>query len=249
MLDARNPAGQPFTYAGGNTGVLLLHGFTATCAQMRPLGESLRDAGYTVVAPLLPGHGTTLEDMNQATWKQWLDCAREAYVTMQAQVDRIVVCGLSMGGTLAALLAEQYMPDAYIGIAAAINLRQKFASLAGVVWPFVPYIQWKNDNRRGENFMHSLDVCYGGLPVRKMVDLNRLRRMARRDLALITCPTLVIQPVKDETVDPSSANVIMSGIQAQRKKLVMLEHSPHVCTLGPERERINQEVLAFLKMI
>ena len=57
MIDARHPAGQPFFYEGNDTGVLLIHGFTGTCGQMRPLGEALRGAGYTVMAPLLPGHG------------------------------------------------------------------------------------------------------------------------------------------------------------------------------------------------
>ena len=44
--------GASFTYQGGKTGFLLLHGFTATTAEVRPLGERLHAAGYTVSAPL-----------------------------------------------------------------------------------------------------------------------------------------------------------------------------------------------------
>ena len=80
MIDARHPAGQPFFYEGNDTGVLLIHGFTGTCGQMRPLGEALRGAGYTVMAPLLPGHGTSLEDMSRTSGGDWLHCVRDAYV-------------------------------------------------------------------------------------------------------------------------------------------------------------------------
>lgn len=51
--------GSSITWQGGKTGFLLLHGFTATTAEVRPLGEALHAAGHTVSAPLLPGHGTT----------------------------------------------------------------------------------------------------------------------------------------------------------------------------------------------
>ena len=46
----------------GNNGkaVLLLHGYTGTTAEMRPLGNHLHSLGYTVLCPRLPGHGTSV---------------------------------------------------------------------------------------------------------------------------------------------------------------------------------------------
>ena len=99
---------------------------------------------------------------------------------------------------------------------------------------------------RGEDYLHSLDVCYGATPVKKVADLNRLRARAMRNLALIACPLFVIQPAKDTTVDPKGAKSVIAGVQSEKKKLLMLENSPHVCTLGPERERLNRAVLDFL---
>lgn len=55
---ARNdPA--PFILTGGDDGILLIHGFTGSPAEMRPLGCYLHERGLTVSAPLLPDHGTT----------------------------------------------------------------------------------------------------------------------------------------------------------------------------------------------
>jgi len=56
----KNPQldGESFFFEGNEIGVALFHGFTATTAEVRPLAEYLRSFGYTLSAPLLPGHGT-----------------------------------------------------------------------------------------------------------------------------------------------------------------------------------------------
>jgi hypothetical protein len=51
--------GDSFTWESGPLGILLLHGFTATTAEVRPLAKLLHQDGYTVSGPLLPGFGTT----------------------------------------------------------------------------------------------------------------------------------------------------------------------------------------------
>ena len=53
-----------FYLAGtSNIGVLLVHGLTGSAAEMRLLGEHLNGLGFHVLAPLLPGHGTTAADL------------------------------------------------------------------------------------------------------------------------------------------------------------------------------------------
>ena len=56
--------GGSFFWKGGETGVLLLHGLTATTAEVRPLAKRLLNEGYTVSGMLLPGHGTTPENLS-----------------------------------------------------------------------------------------------------------------------------------------------------------------------------------------
>ena len=100
--------GDSFEFQGGKTGVLLLHGFTASTAEVRPLGESLRAAGYTVCAPLLPGHGTHPDDLNKVHWQDWLQTAEIAYQNLLKQCDHVWVGGESMGGLLCLLLAAEH---------------------------------------------------------------------------------------------------------------------------------------------
>ena len=76
-------AGGPFFFEGGPDGVLLVHGLTATTAEVRPLAEDLHAAGYTVSGPLLPGHGTQPEDLNHVRWQDWLQTVEESYCAAQ----------------------------------------------------------------------------------------------------------------------------------------------------------------------
>ena len=65
------PGAEPFSQPGGPSGVLVLHGFTANPQSVRPQAEALAAAGYTVDVPLLPGHGTIVEDMIPTRWADW----------------------------------------------------------------------------------------------------------------------------------------------------------------------------------
>src|SRR5579863_7112149 len=102
------PGAEPFAASNGPHGVLVLHGFTGCPQSMRPLAEAFADGGFSVELPLLPGHGTQVEDLAETRFDDWLAAAEEAYVQLAARCDRVVVAGLSMGGTLSCELAVRH---------------------------------------------------------------------------------------------------------------------------------------------
>ncbi|MFA6032646.1 MAG: carboxylesterase, partial [Myxococcota bacterium] len=59
----------PFEIGTGRRGVLLVHGFTGTPFEMRPLGDGLAAAGYRVACPALAGHATRWEDLEETGWR------------------------------------------------------------------------------------------------------------------------------------------------------------------------------------
>ncbi len=89
----------------GSHGVLLLHGFGDTPQTLSLLARRLHNAGYSVFAPLLPGHGRTLGAFRRSRAEQWIDAAKRALLSMRARSDSVSIVGLSMGGALAVLLA------------------------------------------------------------------------------------------------------------------------------------------------
>ena len=89
-----------------HVGVLLVHGFTGAPPSMRPWGEFLHSKGYTVRVPLLPGHGTTPEDLNEVKWQEWPDKVTKELRELQKSCDTIFLIGLSMGGGTVLNVAE-----------------------------------------------------------------------------------------------------------------------------------------------
>ena len=79
-------------------GVLLVHGYTGSPASMRPWGEFLHSKGYTVRVPLLPGHGSKAEDLNEVKWQEWPAKVIFELSELQKTCDMIFLVGLSMGG-------------------------------------------------------------------------------------------------------------------------------------------------------
>ena len=95
------PGAEPMSHEGTtDVGVLVLHGFTGNPISMRGLADAMVAAGHSVEMPLLPGHGTTIEDMLDTTWADWTAEVAAAHDRLGERSDRIVVMGLSMGGAL-----------------------------------------------------------------------------------------------------------------------------------------------------
>src|SRR5260370_41452411 len=65
------PGAEAFAHDGGRTGVLLCHGFTGSPQSLRPWAEYIAAAGLSVSLPLLPGPGTTWQEMARARVEDW----------------------------------------------------------------------------------------------------------------------------------------------------------------------------------
>ncbi len=98
------PGAEPWSHQGGPAGALVLHGFTGNPGSMRGVAEALADAGFTVDLPLLPGHGTKIDDMIPTGFADWSAHAEARYQDLASRCEQVVVVGLSMGGALTAWL-------------------------------------------------------------------------------------------------------------------------------------------------
>lgn len=222
---------QPYLLEGGEHALLMIHGFTGSAAHLRPLGERLHRMGYTVRGINLPGHATRMEDMRACTWLDWLQAAKNEFAALKEKYPKVSVAGLSMGGVLSLLLAEQMDVTAAVTLSAPMAVQNKLMPLARLASPFMPVTWWKSRPADGVQLDPRYDLGYAGFPTRSAADLSRLIRMARHDLYAVTCPLLVVQSHGDETIAEDSGEVILRGISSERKGILWLEDAPHVCTL------------------
>ncbi len=250
VSDFTLPEAQPFLLEAGDHAVLLLHGFTGSAAHMRIVGEKLHDAGFTVEGINLPGHGADLKAMKASTWQQWVGAARDAVRSLRTKHRHVTVMGLSMGGCIALILAEEGLADAVVTVSAPMAAQNPFLPFAKIIAPLVHNVSWgKNGGPKDYMLDARYNLGYGGFPTKSGADLYSIIKQAKANLAMIGCPLLVIQSKDDETIAADSAETIMNGISSKTKEAVWLDEVPHVCTITKAAPEISDRVAAFLKAL
>src|SRR5947209_4140892 len=128
-------ASDPFALGDGPDACVLLHGLTGSPAEVRPVGEALARSGFRAVGPLLPGHGTSPEDLYTVTRGQMLRAAESALLSLRG-ARRVYVCGLSMGALLTLNLAARSWMQEGLPDLSAIALLAPAIEFAGATWFF-----------------------------------------------------------------------------------------------------------------
>ncbi len=244
----RNPQleGLPFYWEAGSTGVLLCHGFTATTAEVRLLARRLHEVGYTVAAPLLPGHGTTPQDCNRFSWQDWYASVEQTYQHLAAHCHRVVVGGESTGALLVLYLASKH-PEAsgILCYAPALRLMLGHAKnfLLSILAPFV--VSFPKPPSADDNPWQG----YAVQPLKGAIQLRYLQKCIPPLLPQIHQPILIIQGRLDPTVHPQSPQIIYDQVSSSIKELHWLEHSTHCVILDKERDLAASLTLGFLQRV
>ena len=230
-----------FEFAGGLTGILLLHGYTAATPEMRPLGEYLAGKGMRVVAPLLPGHGTNVADLNTRSWREVAEAAAEELYSLQSKCERVFVGGLSMGGLLTLHLAQR-CPDiaGIIPMAAALDLQGRLHYLLPLIKHFRATMAKSSDIHVSieDAASASLMWSYDQNPLRFADEVIQLMHHVRDRLHQIHQPILAFQAGRDRTVASRAGRRLMAETSSADACLVTLENSGHCLSIDGERDQL-----------
>jgi carboxylesterase len=235
--------GNPFNMEGGSIGILLVHGFKATPAEMRPLGEFLHSKGFTVYGPLLPGHNTCPEDVNDYLWMDWITSIESSYHDLQRKCESIFIGGESLGALISIYLAT-YHPEiaGILAYAPALKLKlRRFEILAlYLMSPFVPYIKQKDSDD---------DLAWRGYqanPLKGVIQLLRLQRETIPRLGFIRRPLLVVQGCQDARIPPEVPNIIIDNVNSVLKEIHWMGKSSHCVVLDKELESVQEITFNFI---
>lgn len=238
---------KPLFIKNGDTGCVMFHGFSGTPANIYPVTRAVADAGFSVYAPLLSGHGESIKELERQNWQIWRDEAYEAYSRLKdVGCTKVVMAGLSLGALLACIVAANQDVDGLILISAPFKMK-KYLLKAAKFSTLMPYAIAEDFHPKYQR--ESLYQGYRGTPVKKLRDIEALSIIARGALVKINCPTLLIQPVKDKRVDLTSVAIVERAIINSELTKVMLKNSPHMATLGPEMDFVAESCVNFLTKI
>ena len=244
MSASSNADIKPASFPNGPTGVLVLHGFTGSPQSVRPLALRFAEAGHSVEVPLLPGHGTKIEDMVPTRFDDWHRAATAAYTDLAARCERVVVAGLSMGGTLAILLAAEHEPAGLIVINpqvapppdAVVEVIRGLVEEGVATIPAIGGDIAKADVE---------ELAYAATPVSALMSFIERCQALPEVLPSVTCPVLLFTSTQDHVVDPVSSDVLAAGVSGPVER-VTLERSYHVATLDYEAKLIEHRSLGFV---
>lgn len=244
MTELLDPVAAPFRYDGSNgEAAVLAHGFTGVPAHFRPMGEFLASKGYTVVAPLLAGHGTSIADMAETGPDDWIESVRAAHRSVAADHDRVHLVGLSMGGLISIVVGSEVGAASISTINSPVAFRDKKIYFAWLAHPFQPEVHWPEEDPPDlDEEVRPYWLTYPGFPTKASVGLLSISRRARRAARDVRCPALVVQSLADESVDPRSGSILAHAL-GDETRLVWLRTSRHNALLDRERHVIHQAVL------
>jgi len=247
--------------------VLLLHGLCANPLELMPLARPLREAGYVVETPALPGYGVAVESARQRQpvppFEQWLEQARDHFDALAARHERVVVGGLSMGAVLALGLALQRRPAALLLLSTPLHfdgwnvspwrrllpiaylppLRRRLSFKES--WPY----GLKNERLRDwvAQAMQAQAVSPAGaarLPADSLYQASRLLRYLRPHLQHARAPALILHASEDEVAGPRSVRELQAKLP--QAEVRWFHDSYHMLTLDNERAAVAQAALQFL---
>ena len=217
----------------GPLGVVLVHGFLASPAELRGLGKALRELGVPVLGVRLAGHGTSPYDLNERTAEDWLDSIARAQRIMNGLACAHILVGFSTGASLCAIRAEQ--PSFGLQGVVAVNPAAGFHDPR---MDFVPTMSKANTvigaltGTEGlmpfrPNDSENPNINYASIPIHSLAEVAGVAERVHAIAPRIGVPLRMIQSTRDPVVDPSAARRLADAMPSELVEFRTVESDLH----------------------
>lgn len=240
--------------------LVYLHGFSASRQETSPLAEELAaELGANLFYTRFTGHGRSGEALAEATVNDYLNDTWEAYQIGRQLGERVIIIGVSTGGTAATWLAAQPdVDDLHTLVLISPNFGPADSTAEILTWPWAEQIAtaligperaWEpaNDLQR--------EYWTEQYPTRALLPMMGLVKLARRsDLAAMSAPTLLLYSPDDTTVNPARTEEVAAQFGAEPLQITPLPSTTdtdnHVLAgdiMAPHNTaRVQEMILSFL---
>ena len=248
-----------FLEADGNRAILMIHGYIGSPTDFGRLPQLLHQAGFTVSAPLLPGHGRDPRDFSKTTSHELVHFAVEAYTDLKKSYDHVTLIGLSMGGALGVIVAANHIDDSVdrlILLAPYFRIKHHWYYLLPaeihhkIASPFIPYVKRPGMFKQVYN-KESLPylVDYDFISTKGTTAALQVSEQAKQNFAKLSAsesPILVIHSKKDKAADYKATHEIIEKLGRKDVRLVLLNRSNHLILWDYEAEIVEEEIMKFI---
>lgn len=232
----------------GKKVVLFLHGFTSSPREFKEISEFFARHYISSYAPLLPGHGTSPERLAVIKSYQWIESVNESIDFLSTDYEEIYIVGSSFGGNLALLSSNHsHKIKGLVTIAQPIFFRKhrinKFLFL-----PLLKRIKiFQKKPKRVREFIDTHNGSYKVIPLKSAYEMSKIVEKSKKYLNQVIKPILVVSVENDSVVSEKSLLYLLDNVGSKKKKYFVLRESNHVALLGKYANKLNAEILKFIK--
>lgn len=250
--EERTFVNEAFYFPGTNgKAVLLVHGWTSTAYEVRRLGKYLNKNGYTVYGPMLKGHGTVPKDLENITWNEWLEDAKNAYEKLKNSHQKVYIAGTSIGASLAMIMAQRKPEIAGLVLMATPHKlkleRLTMFFLKALMFLGVKYNRKYYPPTFGVSTTITRLISYQTYPLKSALETFGLVSVARKKIREIKQPCFMIQSLSDHIVARRSLDKIYDQIGSEIKKKKYIKRAYHTFISDIKNESVFEEILQFIK--
>lgn len=212
--------------------IVFYHGFTSCPEQFRELAQQMFDEGYNVFIPRMPHHGKldrSQDALLPTSAEELALFANDTVDIAHGLGDRVIVGGLSGGGTIASWIAQEHenvdkaiIVAPFLGIGFIPTPLNRIVARVIDVIPNIP-MWW--DPTTGADNPNTAPYSYPGYPLHALAEYLRLG-FATQDAARRAKPAvasiMVINNQHDDSVSNGITNQLIAAWQAHGEEFLHL---------------------------
>lgn len=253
MADASDDLARPFSAAGGPKAVLLLHGFTSTPYEMRPIADALAAEGHAVRVPLLIGHGTAPEALAHTRWADWVESARRAFDMLAQEAEQVFIIGSSLGALIALVLGHERGARCAgivaMGTPLKLDLKSQTVLRIAERLPLADLVPFAKKHKGPDVSIAAVAAAmpsYDRLPIGAAQSMLEGQRRVVERAARITVPVVVLHGRHDHSAPVANARRLFDQLQTASRRLIIYPQSWHILALDVDHEQVCADCISFV---
>ena len=226
-----------------------MHGWSSTPYEMRALGEFLHGHGYTVYAPLLAGHGTVPEDLENVHASDWQEDVDRAYKKISQLCDSVFVGGMSLGGSLAMHFAKEHSDIGgliLMGTPYKVRYQAVGSKIYRAVMLIKKYKHKKYPKVIGADTCMTQVLSYQKYPMENAYRAFQFTKNATKELNKISVPTMIIQSRDDHIIARGSMKRLAKELGSDIVEKKKIKNAYHNFIGDHKNNYIFEDILSFI---
>jgi carboxylesterase len=238
----------PLSCEGSEPAVLLLHGYGGSPHDLLPLFEKFSNVGQACYVPVLPGHGSSVRQMDRVQAEDWQQAARSAWIELRKKYTRIDVAGFSMGGALAIILATEMKPERLALIAPYFRVNSSWnffgtpEQWSSRVSKIIPYLKKLKIGQINDPEGIKLYEAYHHVSLQSVSELAKIGAKAMEKVEELNGRLLWFHSRIDVVADPRLSYELFTKCPSKKKLFISLEKSNHVLSYDFERKKVLDRI-------